>query len=91
MIERQGYILLVFECDNEIYEKRLKAVKFLNSKKIRIEPSPAYTQALNGGAERSGAVLKEKMRTMRQGAKFPAQLWKEIGRTAVYLLNRSPR
>ena len=66
MIERQGYILLVFEYDNEIYEKRLKVVKFLNSKKkIRIEPSPAYTQALNGGAERSGAVLKEKMRTMR--------------------------
>ena len=91
MIEKQGYVPQVFECDNEIYQKRLKVVKYLNSKKIRIEPSPIYTQDLNGGAERSGAVLKEKIRAIRQGAKFPAELWKEIGRIAVYLLNRSPR
>ena len=42
MMEKQGYVLQVFEYDNEIYQKRLKVVKYLNSKKIRIEPSPIY-------------------------------------------------
>ena len=58
---------------------------------IKIEPSPPYTQALNGGAERSGGVVKDKINAMRASSKLPAFLWKEIGRSAVYLLNRTPR
>ncbi|RKK10738.1 hypothetical protein BFJ65_g14733 [Fusarium oxysporum f. sp. cepae] len=39
---------------------------------------------------RSGGVVKDKERAMRTGAKLPHQLWPEIGRTAVYLYNRTP-
>jgi hypothetical protein len=34
--------------------------------------------------------LKDKERAMRVGARFPHALWPEIGKTAVYLYNRTP-
>ena len=64
---------------------------YIESQYIRIKPSPLYTQALNGGAERSGGVVKQKIRSMRASSKLPAALWKEISKTAVYLLNRTPK
>jgi hypothetical protein len=77
------------ECDNKI-EKHSQVAKFLASKSIRIEPSAPNTQGQNGGAERSGGVLKDKKRAMRVGARFPYALWPEIGKTVVYLYNRTP-
>ena len=56
-----------------------------------MEPSTPYTQSQNGGAERSGGVVKEKARAMTQGAHLPSDLWREVTRAAVYLLNRTPR
>ncbi len=58
---------------------------------MKLEPSAPYTQAQNGGAERSGGVIKDKARSMRTGAKLPSFLWVEIFRTAVYLYNRTPK
>jgi hypothetical protein len=58
---------------------------------IRLEPSAPNTQSQNGGAERSGGVIKEKARAMRLGSKLPAFLWVEIVRSAVYLYNRTPK
>jgi hypothetical protein len=47
------------ECDNKI-EKHSQVAKFLASKSIRIKPSIPNTQGQNGGAKRSGGVLKDK-------------------------------
>lgn len=87
---QHGLKVKVIECDNEITEIKPKIGDFLRNRAIIIEPSAPYTQAQNGGAERSGGVVKDKERAMRTGAKLPHQLWPEIGRTAVYLYNRTP-
>ncbi|QGA21642.1 hypothetical protein EYB26_009353 [Talaromyces marneffei] len=65
--------------------------EYLESFFIRLEPSPPYTQALNGAAERSGGVIKDKGRSMAASGKIPHDLWPEINRAAVYLFNRTPR
>jgi hypothetical protein len=75
--------------DNKI-EKHSQVAEFLASKSIRIEPSAPNTQGQNGGAERSGGVLKDKERAMRVGARLPHALWPEIGKTVIYLYNRTP-
>jgi hypothetical protein len=77
------------ECDNKI-EKHSQIVEFLASKSIRIKLSAPNTQGQNGGAERSGGVLKDKKRAMRVKARLPHALWPKIGKTAVYLYNRTP-
>jgi hypothetical protein len=76
------------EYNNEI-EKHSQVAEFLASKSIRIEPSAPNTQGQNGGAERSRGVLKDKKRVMRVRARLPYALWPEIGKTAVYLYNRT--
>jgi hypothetical protein len=76
------------EYNNKI-EKHSQVVEFLASKSIRIEPSAPNTQGQNGGAERSGGVLKDKKRAMRIGARLLYALWPEIGKTAVCLYNRT--
>uniref|UniRef100_A0A093VK87 Retrovirus-related Pol polyprotein from transposon TNT 1-94 n=1 Tax=Talaromyces marneffei PM1 TaxID=1077442 RepID=A0A093VK87_TALMA len=79
------------EMDNEI-AKRPEVKHYLEHKKrIILQPSPAHTQALNRGAERSGAIIKTKGRSMRKGARLPFDLWPEIVRAAVYLYNQTPR
>lgn len=80
----------VIECDNEITEVKPQVGNFLRNRATVIEPSAPYSQAQNGGAERSGGVIKDKERAMRTGSKLPHQLWPEIGKTAVYLYNRTP-
>ena len=93
LLDRQyGIKPKVIESDNEITTVKPKVRHYLErDHQIRLEPSPPYTQDLNGAAERSGGVLKEKIRSMRAGTKLPNTLWREITRTAVYLLNRTPR
>jgi hypothetical protein len=78
----------IVECNNEI-EKHSQIAEFLASRSIKIEPSAPNTQDQNGGAERSKGVLKDKERAMRVKARFPHALWPEIGKTAVYLYNRT--
>uniref|UniRef100_A0A093V6S6 Copia protein n=1 Tax=Talaromyces marneffei PM1 TaxID=1077442 RepID=A0A093V6S6_TALMA len=86
-----GLVPWVIECDNEIYMNRPLVKEYLESFFIRLEPSPPYTQALNGAAERSGGVIKDKGRSMAASGKIPHDLWPEINRAAVYLFNRTPR
>jgi len=77
------------ETDNELpISHRIQAFISVENG-IRLEPSAPNTQSQNGGAERSGGVIKEKARAMRAGAKLPAFLWVEIVRSAVYLYNRT--
>jgi hypothetical protein len=77
----------IVECNNEI-EKHSQVAEFLAFKSIRIKLLVPNTQGQNGGAERSGGVLKDKERAMRVKARFSYALWPKIGKTAVYLYNR---
>jgi hypothetical protein len=89
IIEVHNFIRIkIVEYDNEI-EKHSQVAEFLASKSIRIELLAPNTQGQNGGAERSGGVLKDKERVMRVKARFPHALWPKIGKTAVYLYNRT--
>ncbi|KAJ8129613.1 hypothetical protein O1611_g4017 [Lasiodiplodia mahajangana] len=81
----------VLECDNEIVKAEALESFLRQEQHIRIEPSAPHTQAQNGGAERSGGVIKEKARAMRMGAKLPSFLWVETYKAAVYLHNRTPK
>ena len=91
-MERQyGAKVKAVECDNEITTRFPGVKQWLESQHIKVEPSPAYTQALNGAAERSGGMVKNTIRAMAIGANLPHSLWRETSKTAVYLLNRTPR
>lgn len=74
----------VIECDNEFMRSNA-ITTFFSDQGVKVEPSALYTQAQNGGAERPGGVIKEKMRTIAIGAHLPWQLWPEIARAVVYL------
>jgi hypothetical protein len=90
IIEMHNFIKVkIVKYNNEI-EKHSQIAKFLAFKSIRIEPSAPNTQDQNGGAERLGGVLKNKERAMRVKARLPYALWSEIGKTAIYLYNRTP-
>lgn len=78
------------QMDNELADSKPKVRDWLLNKFIFLEPSAADTQAQNGGAERSGGVIKRRARAMRIGANLPEYLWTWIVKTAVYLHNRTP-
>ena len=80
----------VVECDNEF--ARAAAIRdFCNAQGTQMEPSAPDTPAQNGGAERSGGVIKEKARAMAVGANLPDGLWVEALKAAAYLANRLPK
>ena len=56
------------ECDNEIFMKRKAVLVWLNSQFVIVEPSPLYTKELDGAAERSAGVIKNKTRSMRRAS-----------------------
>jgi hypothetical protein len=90
LVVQFGTTVKVIESDNEIFTVKADVERWCTSKGIKIEPSAPDTQAQNGGAERSGGVIKEKARAMRLDANLPWDLWPEITRAAVYLHNRTP-
>jgi hypothetical protein len=56
--------------------KRKAVLTWLQTEKqVKVEPSPPYVKELDGAAERSGGITKDKARAMRQAAKLPAALW----------------
>jgi hypothetical protein len=79
------------ECNGEITTTKPEVARWCTAQSIQLEPSAPDMQAQNGGAERSGGVIKDKARTMRLDANLPWELWPEIVRAAVYLYNRTPR
>jgi hypothetical protein len=85
-----GITVKAVECDNETTIVKNAVKKWLTARGIKIEPSAPDTQAQNGGAERSGGVIKAKARAIRIGAHLPYDLWSEVTRAAVYLHNRTP-
>jgi hypothetical protein len=79
----------IIECDNEITIVKPRVKEYLESQGHSIESLASDMQEQNGGAERSGGVIKEKARTM--GINLPQKLVMEVFKAAVYLYNRSPR
>ena len=80
----------VIECDDEVARPKVIS-NWLLAQGTRIEPSAPNTQAQNGGAERSGGIIKEKSLALGLGSKFQEFLWPEVVRAAVYLYNRTPK
>ena len=92
LLENQYNLKLqVVECNNELTSQKPKVKRYIESLHIRIEPSPLYTQDLNRGAKRSRGVVKQKICTIQASSKLLAALQKEILKTAVYLLNCTPK
>jgi hypothetical protein len=89
IMEVHNFIQIKIVKYNNKIEKHSQVVKFLASKSIRIKPLAPNTQGQNGGAKRSRGVLKDKKRAMRVGVRLPYALWPKIGKTAVYLYNRT--
>ncbi|KAI8659271.1 hypothetical protein NCS56_01144000 [Fusarium sp. Ph1] len=82
--------LRVIETDNELQKAKLIR-GWLTEKGIRVDESAPRTQQQNGSGERSGGLVKEKVRLLIIDSNLPAELWPEMMRTAVYLLNRTPK
>jgi transposase InsO family protein len=64
--------------------------EYLTQKEIEHEPTPSYSPALNGIAERENRTLVEKARAMLITNELPLRLWAEAVNTAAYLMNRVP-
>jgi hypothetical protein len=89
-VERDGFKVKVIRADNEIFLYP-KVRQLLNRKGVKMEPSPPNTQALNGLAESSGGEVKRRARCMALSSHLPEDIWPEIYKAAVYLINRSPK
>ena len=82
--------IMVIRRDNEQslgseYETWIKA------EGITDEPTPIYTKQPNGGAERSGGVMRTKSTAMRIAANLPSDLWPYMWTAAAFIYNRTPR
>ena len=75
---------------NELRKSRL-IDGWLARKGITIEESAPRIQQQNGSGEGSGGVVKGKVRILMIDSLLPPELWPEMIRTAVYLLNRTPK
>ena len=86
-----SYKVQRFRCDNgsgEYDNHRFREALADNS--ISFEPSPPYTQSMNGVAERIIQTLNTRARSMMIDANIPITFWAEMINTASYLQKRSP-
>lgn len=88
--ERHNIKLRTIETDNELQKSKMIRA-WLQEKAIKVDESAPRTQQQNGSGERSGGVVKEKARLLALDGNLPQDLWPEMVRTAVYLLNRTPK
>ena len=56
---------------------------------IRVENSAVDTPDQNGAAERAGGVILSKARSMRIGARLPANAWSELEPMAAHIANEA--
>jgi hypothetical protein len=64
-------VVKIIETDNEIVTVKPEVACWAENRGICIKASAPDTQSQNGGAERSGGVIKEKACAMRLDANLP--------------------
>jgi hypothetical protein len=62
----------------------------ITAKGITIEPTPTHTKEPNGGGERAGRMMGEKLRAIMAYANLPLDLWPKAADAATYLHNIIP-
>ena len=88
-LQLEGRKIRYFRSDNEA-GFGLTFQKMLKDKGILFEKSVPYTPEQNGYAESSGNRICVVARAIRIHSGLPQNLWPELVRAAVYLLNRTP-
>ena len=85
---RMGKPLRILHGDNDpSYSQNLAT--YLRENAIALQTTAVYTPAQDP-AERAGAVISSTARTMRVASGLPQELWPEVVKAAMYLLNRTP-
>ena len=69
--------------------KQLILATYLRENEITLQTTAVYTPAQDP-AKRAGAVISATARTMRVASGLPQELWPEVVKAAMYLLNRAP-
>ena len=89
MLQKEGRNIRYLHSDNE---KGFGSIfkELMRSEGIKFEPTVPYTPEQNGFAESSGNRICVIARAIRIHSGFPEDLWPELVRTAVYILNRTP-
>lgn len=65
--------------------------EYLDEQGTQWEPTAPYSPSQNGKAERVNRTLQERTTAILQDSGLPANLWPEVMKTVVYLMNRSPK
>jgi len=80
-------MIKAFRSDNGVEFTSHAFDEFLASSGCNYEISAAYSQELNGVAERVIGTIVGRAKAMLYGAQLPFFLWAEAARTAVYIMN----
>jgi hypothetical protein len=62
----------------------------ITAKGITIEPTPTHTKEPNGGSEKAGRMMGEKLKAIMAYANLPLNLWPKAANAATYLHNITP-
>src|SRR5450755_1179102 len=91
MLENQtGHKVKRWQTDGAKEFKHGEFKAFLKRKGIQWQPTIPYAPHQNGVAERANRTIASRIRTIRLDSGLPDYLWRELAKTAVYLINRSP-
>lgn len=65
--------------------------EYLDEQGTQWEPTAPYSPSQNGKAERVNRTLQERTTAILEDSGFSTNLWPEVMKTVVYLMNRSPK
>src|SRR5256885_611961 len=86
---RYDCMVHILHLDNES-SLRTQFVNWTQEMGIAVEFTAPYSPSQNGRAERAGGMILARTRALALESKLPKQLWPEMVKAAVYIINRSP-
>ena len=86
-----GIELRIVRSDQETSLQQKVFGSWLDEEGVKYEKSAPQTQRQNGTSERTGGIIKERMRAMEFDSGLPPDLWPVTLKAASYLYNRTPR
>jgi hypothetical protein len=90
-VKRQyGVTISIIHIDGEGNIQSKEAIIWAKDKGYKVETTAADSPEQNGLSERSGGIINQRARALAIQAKLPKNLWPEIYRAAVYLINITP-